>query len=189
MSVARHALPARLDLSTAGELAAALRGHEGSDLTLEAGELTHLGTPGVQVLLAAKRSWQEAGRTLSFADVDPGLEEQLGQLGLALADLTTGNGGDVPPPSELAPREADAAPPVNAAAPADAAPPGSEAEGTAPDSDVGAGGASPPPEAESPSRLAALEEAGAIADASATADEADGALEGGPDQDNSDEEY
>ena len=186
MSGARHALPGRLDLSTAGELAAALRGHEGSDLTLEAGGVTHLGTPGVQVLLAARRSWREAGRALSIADADPGLEEQLGQLGLSLSDLTVEAGeeagreaaaGADASPAEAGPAEAGPADPAPAAAPAEAGPTGS-APAPAPAED-----GVPPSSAENaPSELAAPDEA------KAPADLANPAPAGAPVQDTSHEE-
>lgn len=83
------ALPPRLDLSTAAVLAEDLRALRGSDLVLDAGPVTHLGTPGLQVLLAAVTSWAAAGHTLSLANVPEGLEDQLVQFGLHPADLTT----------------------------------------------------------------------------------------------------
>lgn len=184
MTAARHALPARLDLSTAADLAAALRGHAGADLTLEAGAVTHLGTPGVQVLLAAKRSWQEAGRSLTLADADPGLQEQLGQLGLALSDLTVEGTGEAAPPSVGSP-PSDGAPPgdageaadTEASAIADAPHAGSEPEAPAPaaDTDTAEDARSPSTEASALTEDAAL-------------DEADGASPNTPDPDTSHEE-
>ena len=191
MSGARHALPGRLDLSTAGELAAALRGHEGSDLTLEAGGVTHLGTPGVQVLLAARRSWREAGRALSIADADPGLEEQLGQLGLSLSDLTVeagedagheaAAGADASPaaagPAAAGPADPEPADPAPAAAPAEAGPT-APAPGPEPAEDA----VPPSSAADAPSELAAPDEA------EAPADLANPAPAGAPVQDTSHEE-
>lgn len=203
MSQARHALPARLDLSTAGELAAALRGHTGSDLTLEAGAVTHLGTPGVQVLLAARRSWREAGRALSIADADPGLEEQLGQLGLSLSDLIVEAGEDAghaaAEGAEPSPAEADPAalPPASERAPESAlASPGAAPTGSAPapglDEAIPAEPAPAPqpaedavpatPAADAPSELTAPDAA------EAPADRADPAQAGAPVQDTSHEE-
>ncbi|MEE4120048.1 MAG: STAS domain-containing protein [Paracoccaceae bacterium] len=117
-------LPARLDLSTAAMLAEGLRAHQGADLALDAGDLTHLGTPGLQVLLSACRSWGAAGHALSIENAPETLAEQLAQFGLSEDDLvTTGaaarEAGDPYPPPQPSP-----APPALGAPDADA---GSEA--------------------------------------------------------------
>jgi len=87
MSVARCCLPARLDLSAAGPLAAELRTRLGTDLALDAGKTTHLGTPGLQVLLAARRSWTASGHRLVLENVGDDLAAQLAVFGLAPDDL------------------------------------------------------------------------------------------------------
>ncbi|RDC74528.1 STAS domain-containing protein [Rhodovulum sp. 12E13] len=119
-------LPARLDLSTAAMLAEGLRAHRGADLALDAGDLTHLGTPGLQVLLSARRSWGAAGHALSIENAPETLAEQLAQFGLREDDLVTAGAtaraaGDPHPPPEPPP-----APPAlgapDAAAGSEAAP-------------------------------------------------------------------
>jgi chemotaxis protein CheX len=80
-------LPARLDLTTAAELAEALRARLGADLSLDAQGVTHLGTPGLQVLLAARRSWAASAHALTVANAPDALADQLAQFGLTLADL------------------------------------------------------------------------------------------------------
>ena len=88
MSVARHELPARLDLAAATPLAEALREKAGKDLVLDAAGTTHLGTPGLQVLLAARLSWIESGHELVLENADESFVAQLAQLGLSTADLS-----------------------------------------------------------------------------------------------------
>ena len=83
------ALPARLDLSTAATLAETLRAHQGGDVVLDASGVTHLGTPGLQVLLAARKSWAGAGRALALQGLSEGLASQLATLGLSPSDLAT----------------------------------------------------------------------------------------------------
>jgi len=92
------ALPARLDLTSAAALAEELRGRLGADLALDAGSVTHLGTPGLQVLLAARASWAAAGRALRVENAPDSLAEQLAQFGLSLSDLATegASAGDAP---------------------------------------------------------------------------------------------
>lgn len=87
MSVQRHDLPARLDLAAAAPLAEALRGKAGEDLVIDAAQTTHLGTPGLQVLLAARKSWIGSGHALTIENADEGLLAQLAQLGFSAGDL------------------------------------------------------------------------------------------------------
>jgi len=86
---ARVVLPARLDLPAAAPLVRAILEHEGRDLVLEAGAVTHLGTPGLQVLLSAARTWQESGAALSLEGASERVAEQIGLFGLSPDDLTT----------------------------------------------------------------------------------------------------
>jgi anti-anti-sigma regulatory factor len=86
---ARIALPERLDLPAAGPLAEELRAARGRDLILDASATTHLGTPGLQVLLSAALSWSEDGHALSIAGLGEGPLAQLSLIGLAPDDLST----------------------------------------------------------------------------------------------------
>lgn len=97
-SAARLDLPARLDLAAAAPLAEALKAQIGADLVLDARGVTHLGTPGLQVLLAARRSWEATGHALCLDGLPEALSAQLGTLGLAPEDFTTGTGADAAPP-------------------------------------------------------------------------------------------
>ncbi|WP_041527175.1 STAS domain-containing protein [Paracoccus aminophilus] len=58
-------LASRLDLTEASGLAAALNAHSGQPVTLDAGNVEHLGGLCLQVLLAAARQWRET--TCEFA--------------------------------------------------------------------------------------------------------------------------
>ncbi|MDV7145722.1 STAS domain-containing protein [Tropicimonas sp. TH_r6] len=86
---AELALPARLDLPAAKPLAEAILALRGKDLRLAAGDVTHLGTPGLQVMLAAVRSWEADGKTLSLSDPSDALTEQLALCGLSPEVLST----------------------------------------------------------------------------------------------------
>lgn len=80
-------LAARLDLPAAGTLAAAVSAHGGQDLTLDAGEVAHLGGLGLQVLLASAREWRATGHGLRIAPRSAAFDEALGLFGVALEAL------------------------------------------------------------------------------------------------------
>ncbi|SNT13525.1 STAS domain-containing protein [Tropicimonas sediminicola] len=82
-----YALPARLDLPAATPLAGELRSLRGAPLSVSADAVTHLGTPCLQVLLSAQRSWQADGHRLTLETPSPEMDEQLALFGLSTADL------------------------------------------------------------------------------------------------------
>ncbi|MBV0892505.1 STAS domain-containing protein [Paracoccus sp. Z118] len=59
-------LAPRLDLPAARPLAQALLDRAGSDLTIDAGNVAHLGGLALQVLLAAERRWRADGARLTI---------------------------------------------------------------------------------------------------------------------------
>ena len=89
---AELALPARLDLPAASPLAEALLALRGQDLCLSAEEVIHLGTPGLQVLLSAAKSWHADDRRLSIVSPSQAFTEQLAVLGFAPGDLSAPSG-------------------------------------------------------------------------------------------------
>ncbi|WP_068115186.1 STAS domain-containing protein [Tropicimonas marinistellae] len=84
---ARLSLPARLDLPAAAPLAQELLSLRGSPVTLCGDEVSLLGTPCLQVLVSARRSWDADGFSLTLTDPSPALTEQLAVLGFTPADL------------------------------------------------------------------------------------------------------
>ena len=90
---AELALPARLDLPAAKPLAEAILALRSQDLCLSAGDVTHLGTPGLQVLLSAAQSWASDGHTLSIRAPSDALIDQLAILGLAPEAISAPAGG------------------------------------------------------------------------------------------------
>ncbi|MBY6152584.1 STAS domain-containing protein [Vannielia litorea] len=87
MSAASLPLPARLDLPAAAPLREALLGHEGKPLSIDASPCESVGTPGLQVLLAAAKSWREAGVSLSVDGLSEDCAAQLAIFGLSPDDL------------------------------------------------------------------------------------------------------
>ncbi|MFY0632942.1 MAG: STAS domain-containing protein [Vannielia sp.] len=83
----RVPLPERLDLPAAAPLREALLGHAGSPVMIDASNCESIGTPGLQVLLAAARSWREAGAELSVDSLSQECEAQLALFGLSPGDL------------------------------------------------------------------------------------------------------
>ncbi|SDK77554.1 STAS domain-containing protein [Aliiruegeria lutimaris] len=79
---AKLALPARLDLPAAAPLSEAITALRGQDLCLSAEAVTHLGTPGLQVLLSAARSWAADGKSFSLQSCSEALSEQLTIFGI-----------------------------------------------------------------------------------------------------------
>ncbi|NDR58105.1 STAS domain-containing protein [Aliiruegeria sabulilitoris] len=85
---AELALPARLDLPAATPLAEAITALRGQDLRMSAEAVTHLGTPGLQVLLSAARSWAADGKSFSLQPCSEAFTEQLSIFGIDSAALS-----------------------------------------------------------------------------------------------------
>ncbi|WP_213545937.1 STAS domain-containing protein [Vannielia litorea] len=83
----RLSLPERLDLPAAAPLREAVLEHAGKPLVLDASACESLGTPGLQVLLAAAKSWREANTDLSVEGMSEACEAQLAIFGLTPQDL------------------------------------------------------------------------------------------------------
>lgn len=83
----RLALAARLDLSAAEPLAAALRAHGGADLVIDASGVSHLGALGLQLLGAAALSWRAAGHRLRIAPRSDAFDAALQTFGIPLSAL------------------------------------------------------------------------------------------------------
>lgn len=77
-------LPPKLDLSQVGLLTTALRDRAGSDVVLDAGEVSHLGGLGLQVLLSAAQSWRSSGHSLSIQPRSEAFDEALTLFGVGL---------------------------------------------------------------------------------------------------------
>ncbi|WP_207209887.1 STAS domain-containing protein [Tropicimonas sp. IMCC6043] len=86
------ALPTRLDLPAATPLAEAILALRGQDLRLIGEEVSHLGTPGLQVLLSAVRTWSRDGKRLSLAAPSGAMTEQLALFGLGPDAIATPSG-------------------------------------------------------------------------------------------------
>lgn len=89
MTDATLKLAPKLDLRAASELYDALKEKSGSDLTLDASEVNHMGALAVQVIRSAAKSWSEAGMSLSMSACSTDLSDQLALLGFAPDTLTT----------------------------------------------------------------------------------------------------
>ncbi len=82
-------LAARLDLGAAKPLHAALLSRCGGDLVLDAGQVTHLGALGLQLLLSAAQSWRQAGHALAITPRTRAFDDALRLYGVPLDDLQT----------------------------------------------------------------------------------------------------
>ncbi|HSF64611.1 MAG TPA: STAS domain-containing protein [Paracoccaceae bacterium] len=85
-----YRLPDRIDRSGARRVMQAILGAQGHDLALDAADVRMIGTPGVQVLLAAARQWSMDGRCLTVDPVSDDLAAVLGRLGLSVDHLVAG---------------------------------------------------------------------------------------------------
>lgn len=88
----RLTLPARLDLTVAADLRAALLDRRGADLILDAGTVTHLGGLCLQVLLAARDLWGRSGNLLQVAPRSAAFAAALETFGLPATALEQGEG-------------------------------------------------------------------------------------------------
>ncbi len=70
-----------LDLAAASPLRVLLLAHRGQDLALDAGAVIRVGAPCLQVLLAAKRTWQTDGRQIQLRNVPDTCRDTLAIIG------------------------------------------------------------------------------------------------------------
>lgn len=80
-------LPAKLDLSTAADLRDLLRSAADGDVTLDASDVVSLRTPGLQVLMSAKKTLEARGKSLAITNAGQALRAQLSQFGLAASEV------------------------------------------------------------------------------------------------------
>ena len=80
-------LPARLDLCTVDELATAIRAGLGGAVTLDAGEVSHIGGIGLQLLLSAAKTARASGQVLSITPRSEAFDRALALYGVDPADL------------------------------------------------------------------------------------------------------
>ncbi|MFZ4607430.1 MAG: STAS domain-containing protein [Caulobacter sp.] len=84
-------LPQQLDGATAAALRASLLAARGGPVALDGSGVTRFGALGLQVLLAAARTWSEDTFAFELSDPSPALEQGLRQLGATPA-LTAADG-------------------------------------------------------------------------------------------------
>ena len=83
-------LEPRLDVAAAEPLTAAIKAHAGSDLVVSARQVTHIGTPCLQVLLSAVKTWKANENTFTMTEISVACKDQLDVFGLTGADFSTG---------------------------------------------------------------------------------------------------
>ncbi|PIE07311.1 MAG: chemotaxis protein CheX [Rhodobacterales bacterium] len=88
MSTPTLDLPPRLDLPALAALQGELIARRGTDLTLDAARVEHLGALALQLIRSAARSWAEDGHALSFENASTDLADQLALLGFDPASVT-----------------------------------------------------------------------------------------------------
>lgn len=82
-------LPAVLNSAQASQLATNLRARSGDSLTLDASKVTMIGGQCLQVLLAARSSWDAGDADLEVANLSDEMVSGLAVLGIAAAQLST----------------------------------------------------------------------------------------------------
>ena len=90
---ARLQLSAKLDTRAASDLVEALRGHAGSDLTLDASAVSHVGALALQALMVAGATWAQAGQTLALEHLSEEAAAQLRLFGVTPDGLVAGKAG------------------------------------------------------------------------------------------------
>ncbi|MEO1490641.1 MAG: STAS domain-containing protein [Pseudomonadota bacterium] len=74
-------LPPAVDMSSAKMIAADLCEKRGAPLTIDASDVTRIGGLGLQVLIAAKASWDADGVPLTFANGSEAFQRDIALLG------------------------------------------------------------------------------------------------------------
>ena len=83
-------LQPRLDLAAAAPLAQTLRSRLGSDMTLDAKEVTHMGALCLQVMLSAALTVNKAGHRFTLSNASDRVLDQLHHLGFTPESLAEG---------------------------------------------------------------------------------------------------
>ncbi|MEQ8294094.1 MAG: STAS domain-containing protein [Roseovarius sp.] len=87
-------LPARLDSAAVRAVADDIQARRGHPLTIDAGQVEFAGALGLQVLVAARRQWQEAGNAFEVTGAGAALRDMCWMLGVPLGEIgaTAGEG-------------------------------------------------------------------------------------------------
>ncbi len=83
-------LPAKLDISAAATLHADLLAREAQDVTLDLGKVTHLGALCLQLMIAAARRANEAGKTFALYNMNDRVITQMRLLGTSPETIMEG---------------------------------------------------------------------------------------------------
>ncbi len=84
-------LARRLSLEEAAPLKMEILSCRGKDLEVDAGQVGHLGTLCLQVLLAAAREWAGSGHSFRLKDPSEAMLSSLALFGLSQENLAGGN--------------------------------------------------------------------------------------------------
>jgi len=84
------ALAGKLDIRAVGPLHELLGGHLSGDVTLDMGQVTHVGALCLQTLIAAARAVRATGHQLAFVNVSAALEAQFLTMGATPALISEG---------------------------------------------------------------------------------------------------
>lgn len=83
MSVSVLKLPSSVDSSTVAAIRSELLACRGADVSIDASDVRRFGGLGLQVLLAAARTWAADGRAFSVFEPSPAFTEALRLTGAA----------------------------------------------------------------------------------------------------------
>jgi chemotaxis protein CheX len=81
------ALEPRLAVDDAAALVQALQARRGAPLEVDASGVAEIGTPCLQILLSAARSWRGDRQTFAVVEPSPGFLATIGHLGVGLDAL------------------------------------------------------------------------------------------------------
>ena len=81
-------LPGKLDSRAAGDFAAELRGHRGSDLVIDGRACTLIGALGLQTLMVAEATWRHDGRRFTLEGLPEEPAAMIALMGIDPASLT-----------------------------------------------------------------------------------------------------
>ena len=83
-------LERKLDFRAVSPLAAALLAAKGQDIALDAADTVQIGTQSLQVILAAAKTADSAGKSLRLLNLADTATDQLALLGFQVADVEAG---------------------------------------------------------------------------------------------------
>lgn len=87
-------LPAKLNSAAAEDVLAAVKAQQGNPICLDASQVMTVGAQCLQILVAAQRFWQTAGKKFEIINLSEAVRDNLSVYGLTADQIGAGEGAN-----------------------------------------------------------------------------------------------